>query len=102
MPLFDAFTSLFQPRRPALADGPTDAKEANMYASMAAAPLAGGIAAPPSVGTPEAETAVGEEGREPTQREKQAMLHLSNVSHALNHFQNQMLAIMIPNIMADL
>jgi MFS transporter, FSR family, fosmidomycin resistance protein len=105
MALFDALTHLFQPRQSALADGPSSAGSGNVYASMAAAPTAGAIAppSPPVVAEPESETVVEvEEGRGPTEREKQAMLHLSNVSHALNHFQNQMLAIMIPTIMADL
>ena len=30
------------------------------------------------------------------------MLHLSNVSHACNHFQNQMLTMLYPFIMAEL
>jgi len=30
------------------------------------------------------------------------MLHLSNVSHAVNHFQNQMMTMLYPYIMADL
>jgi predicted MFS family arabinose efflux permease len=103
MALFDALTHLFHPRQPVLADGPSSASPGKMYASMAAAPTAGGIVAPapPIASAPESEPVV-EAGREPTDREKQAMLHLSNVSHALNHFQNQMLAIMIPTIMTDL
>jgi MFS transporter, FSR family, fosmidomycin resistance protein len=40
--------------------------------------------------------------QEPSTREKQAMLHLSNVSHAVNHFQNQMMTMLYPYIMADL
>ena len=39
---------------------------------------------------------------EPSARERQAMLHLSNVSHAVNHFQNQMMTMLYPYIMADL
>jgi predicted MFS family arabinose efflux permease len=39
---------------------------------------------------------------EPTKREQSLMLHLSNVSHAVNHFQNQMLGMLYPYIMADL
>ena len=39
---------------------------------------------------------------EPSARERQAMLHLSNVSHAVNHFQNQMMTMLYPSIMADL
>src|SRR5215831_5016261 len=39
---------------------------------------------------------------EPSARERQAMLHLTNVSHAVNHFQNQMMTMLYPFIMADL
>lgn len=39
---------------------------------------------------------------EPTHGEKQAMLHLSNASHAVNHFQNQMMTMLWPSIMAEL
>jgi MFS family permease len=39
---------------------------------------------------------------EPSAREKRAMLHLSNASHAVNHFQNQMMTMLYPYIMADL
>jgi len=44
---------------------------------------------------------IGAEGA-PSTREKQVMLHLSNVSHAVNHFQNQMMTMLYPYIMADL
>src|SRR3989441_3560670 len=40
--------------------------------------------------------------QEPSTQEKRAMLHLSNVSHAVNHFQNQMMTMLYPYIMADL
>ena len=39
---------------------------------------------------------------EPSTQEKQLMLHLSNVSHGVNHFQNQMMAMLWPSIMAEL
>src|SRR5438132_13352398 len=38
---------------------------------------------------------------EPSTRERQAMLHLSNLSHAVNHSQNQMMTMLYPYIMAD-
>ena len=38
----------------------------------------------------------------PTKREKSVMLHLSNVSHGVNHFQNQMLTMLYPAIMLEL
>jgi MFS family permease len=40
--------------------------------------------------------------QEPGAQEKRVMLHLSNVSHAVNHFQNQMMTMLYPYIMADL
>src|SRR5437867_13284570 len=40
--------------------------------------------------------------QEPSTREKRAMLHLSNVSHAVNHFQQQRMTMLYPYIMADL
>jgi predicted MFS family arabinose efflux permease len=43
----------------------------------------------------------GAEGA-PGEREKQIVLQLSNVSHAVNHFQNQMMAMLYPAIMAAL
>jgi MFS family permease len=39
---------------------------------------------------------------EPSTQEKQLMLHLSNVSHGVNHFQNQMMTMLWPSIMATL
>lgn len=39
---------------------------------------------------------------EPNSHEKQAMLHLSNLSHGVNHFQNQMMTMLYPAIMAEL
>jgi DHA1 family inner membrane transport protein len=39
---------------------------------------------------------------EPGEREKQVVLQLSNVSHGINHFQNQMMAMLYPSIMAAL
>jgi predicted MFS family arabinose efflux permease len=43
-----------------------------------------------------------EEEREPSKQEKHLMLHLSNVSHGVNHFQNQMMTMLWPYIMAEL
>jgi predicted MFS family arabinose efflux permease len=40
--------------------------------------------------------------REPSKQEKILMLHLSNVSHGVNHFQNQMMTMLYPYIMAEL
>ena len=40
--------------------------------------------------------------QEPSEREKQVVLQLSNVSHGVNHFQNQMMAMLYPSIMTSL
>ena len=53
-------------------------------------------------GTPGSGGAMAEDEREPSAQEKQLMLHLSNASHAVNHFQNQMLTMLYPYIMAEL
>jgi predicted MFS family arabinose efflux permease len=63
-------------------------------------------AVPSASSTPatQAEAAADESGEDggPTEREAQMMLHLSNVSHGVNHFQNQMMAMLYPAIMAEL
>ncbi len=121
MALLDTLSSLLRPRRPALADGPSfneyaSGKEnasgtssAPVMASVSAGTVGGAVAAPTPAtdvasGTalPDAATATDEGQRGPTEREKQMMLHLSNVSHACNHFQNQMLTMLYPFIMQDL
>jgi predicted MFS family arabinose efflux permease len=45
---------------------------------------------------------MAEEEQEPSKQAKNVMLHLSNVSHAVNHFQNQMMTMLWPYIMAEL
>jgi MFS transporter, FSR family, fosmidomycin resistance protein len=56
----------------------------------------------PVTGAPESGLPVETEVPEPSRQEKQLMLHLSNVSHGVNHFQNQMMAMLWPYIMAEL
>jgi MFS transporter, FSR family, fosmidomycin resistance protein len=59
-------------------------------------------------GSPPASDALGsgppimEEEPEPSKNEKNLMLHLSNVSHGVNHFQNQMMTMLWPYIIAEL
>jgi MFS family permease len=57
---------------------------------------------PPAAGTLDTSPQVTAEEYEPSTKEKQLMLHLSNVSHGVNHFQNQMMAMLWPSIMAAL
>ena len=49
---------------------------------------------------PEQDTATTVEEHEPSTQEKKLMLHLSNVSHGVNHFQNQIMTMLYPAIMA--
>src|SRR5918996_2934705 len=56
----------------------------------------------PATGAPETGIPMVEEMREPSPQEKRLMLHLSNVSHGVNHFQNQMMTMLWPSIMAEL
>jgi MFS family permease len=52
---------------------------------------------PPAIDATAAEESLG-----PSDRERQVMLQLTNVSHAVNHFQNQMMTMLYPYIMASL
>jgi MFS transporter, FSR family, fosmidomycin resistance protein len=57
---------------------------------------------PPAIGAPVSNPPMMEEEPEPSKHEKNLMLHLSNVSHGVNHFQNQMMTMLWPYIMAEL
>ena len=56
----------------------------------------------PVTGAPATDLPIEDEAREPSPQEKRLMLHLSNVSHGVNHFQNQMMTMLWPSIMAEL
>src|SRR5438552_18813733 len=60
-----------------------------------------GPAGPPPIATG-APVEPDEEETPPSDRERALVLHLSNASHAVNHFQNQMLTMLYPVIMAGL
>ena len=83
------------------ATGTTISAADTPYASMSTAravaggplPAAGALDPSPQMTTAE---------YEPSPQEKQLMLHLSNVSHGVNHFQNQMMTMLWPSIMAAL
>jgi MFS family permease len=70
--------------------------------ATAVSPGAGEGGPPPAAGTLGNSTPMTEEEYEPSKYEKNVMLHLSNVSHAVNHFQNQMMTMLWPYIMAEL
>jgi predicted MFS family arabinose efflux permease len=97
--LLDALSDLIRPRRPLPADGPA-IESGPPNVSMISSSTSGSeppAAAGEVTAGPEAEDEGG-----PSPREAQAMLQLSNVSHGLNHFQNQMMAMLYPSIMAEL
>ncbi|MFN0073424.1 MAG: MFS transporter, partial [Chloroflexota bacterium] len=96
--MFDVLASLVRPRRPVPAAG---AAESPMPPDVLAMTSDASSAQP--VGAVEEVTADDSaDPSGPTEREAQAMLHLSNVSHGVNHFQNQMMAMLYPSIMAEL
>ena len=100
------FAAMLRPLRPVLAA----ANAAGHHRSPHAGPHHEHVLASVPAGAPAGGTAVSgapdaapaSEEREPSEHEKRLMLHLSNVSHAINHFQNQMMAMLYPYIMADL
>jgi MFS family permease len=56
----------------------------------------------PAIDTTDATPPPAAEAREPGVREQQVLFHLTNVSHGVNHFQNQMMTMLWPAIMAEL
>lgn len=102
MAFLNALADVLRPRPKVPATG-----DVNLAVDTTSAALSGGTsiggspaaASPPEISTPALPT---EEEREPSSHEKQLMLHLSNVSHGVNHFQNQMMTMLWPYIMADL
>lgn len=77
---------------PALADTP--------YTATSTGAPAGGVSATADTLATASQPTAG--AQEPGSQEKQLMLHLSNVSHGVNHFQNQMMTMLYPAIMAEL
>src|SRR5438128_6291643 len=101
MAFLNALADVFRPRPTMQATGTTIAATDTTYASMATTgAVAGGP--PPAAGTLDSSPQMTAEEYEPSTRERQAMLHLSNVSHGVNHFQNQMMTMLYPYIMAEL
>src|SRR5437763_1872132 len=99
--VLDVLTGVLRPRAltdAAAVDGPMPTTLA--AATTNVAPPHAHAAHLPDVSHVEDEEVV--QGQEPTEKEKTLMLWLSNVSHACNHFQNQMLTMLYPAIMADL
>src|SRR4029453_8249384 len=99
----NALAGVLRPRPTMQATGTTISAADMTYASVSTTG-AGAIAEspPPTARALETSPQMTVEEYEPSTQEKQIMLHLSNVSHGVNHFQNQMMTMLWPSIMAAL
>ena len=102
MAFLHALADVLRPRSKVSATGAASLAVETTSAAIASGTRTGGP--PPAAGTPEISTPppLTEAEREPSPQEKKLMLHLSNVSHGVNHFQNQMMTMLWPYIMAEL
>ena len=100
MAFLNALADVLRPRPTMPATGPASSAADTTYASTATGAVAGGP--PPAAEALETSPQMMGEEPEPSTQEKQLMLHLSNVSHGVNHFQNQMMTMLYPYIMAEL
>src|SRR5262245_23087753 len=100
MAFWNALSDVLRPRPMMHVTDAASSTATTSYAPMSTEALAGGV--PPAAEAPETTTPITQEAPEPSQHEKNLMLHLSNVSHGVNHFQNQMMAMLYPSIMAAL
>ena len=100
MAFLNALADVLRPRPTMQATGTASSAADTTYVSRSTGAVAGGP--PPAADTLETGPQMMGEGPEPSTQEKQLMLHLSNVSHGVNHFQNQMMTMLYPSIMAEL
>src|SRR4030095_5578760 len=101
MAFLNALADVLRPRPTMQTTGTASSAADTTYASMATTgAVAGGQ--PPAAGARETGPQMTAEEYDPSTQEKQLMLHLSNVSHGVNHFQNQMMTMLWPSIMAAL
>jgi len=101
MAFLNTLADVFRPRPAMQTTGTASSAADTTYASMATTgTVAGGP--PPATGALETGPQMTGEEYEPSTQEKRLMLHLSNVSHGVNHFQNQMMTMLWPSIMAAL
>src|SRR5215467_3048623 len=101
MAFLNALADVLRPRPTMPATDNASSAADTTYASMSTTgAVAGGP--PPTAGTLDTSPQMTVEEYEPSTKEKQLMLHLSNVSHGVNHFQNQMMTMLYPSIMAEL
>ncbi len=101
MAFLNALADVLRPRPTMQTTGTASSAADTTYASMST--TGAGAGGPPlAAGALETSPQITTEDQEPSTQEKQIMLHLSNVSHGVNHFQNQMMAMLWPSIMAAL
>jgi len=100
MAFLNALAEVFRPRRTVQTTGAASSAADTTYASMSTGAMVG--SPPLAAGTLGSSPQTTAEEQEPSTQEKQLMLHLSNVSHGVNHFQNQMMTMLYPYIMAEL
>jgi MFS transporter, FSR family, fosmidomycin resistance protein len=100
MAFLNALADALRPRPTVPATGAASSAADTTDASMSTGAGDGGP--PPAAGAPGTSPPMTEEDWEPSTQEKHLMLHLSNVSHAINHFQNQMMTMLYPSMMAEL
>jgi MFS family permease len=100
MSILNALAYVLRPRPTVQTTGAASSPADTTYASTSTGALTGG--SPPAAGVLETSAHMTTEAPEPSPQEKQLMLHLSNVSHGVNHFQNQMMTMLWPSIMAEL
>src|SRR5215813_8406659 len=100
MSILNALAGVLRPRPTVHVTGAASSAADATYASISTGALAGGP--PPAAGVLGTSAPLTAEEQEPSTQEKQLMLHLSNVSHGVNHFQNQMMTMLWPSIMAEL
>jgi MFS transporter, FSR family, fosmidomycin resistance protein len=100
MAFLNALADVLRPRSTVPATGAASLAVDTTDAAISTGAREGG---PPSAaGTPGTSPSMTEAEREPSKQEKTLMLHLSNVSHGVNHFQNQMMTMLYPYMMAEL
>jgi MFS transporter, FSR family, fosmidomycin resistance protein len=100
MAFLNALADVLRPRSTVPATGAASLAVDTTDAAMSTEARAG--VPPPAAGTLGTSPLMTEAEREPSKQEKILMLHLSNVSHGVNHFQNQMMTMLYPYIMAEL
>jgi MFS family permease len=100
MAFLNALADVLRPRSTVPATGAASLAVDATSAALPSGASEGGP--PPAAGAPEISPAMTVEAQEPSSQEKQLMLHLSNASHGVNHFQNQMMTMLWPYIMAEL